>query len=77
MQMLIHVPDELALRFKAAVPSRKRSEFIAKLLTEALPEEQDPLYLAALDVENDAKLCAEMHEWREALVGDGVQHETR
>lgn len=73
--MLLHLPESLAERFKQAVPARQRSAFVAGLLEQALPEEDDPLYRIALEVERDAVLTAEMREWREALVGDGI-HET-
>jgi hypothetical protein len=73
MQVLVHLPDTLAERFKQAVPARQRSEFVANLLEEALPVEDDPLYLAALDVERDVALGAEMREWREGLIADGLR----
>ena len=73
MQLLLHIPDPLAERFKRAVPSRQRSAFVAALLRRALPEEDDPLYLAALEVEQDAALNAEMREWREGLIADGIR----
>jgi len=73
MQLLLHIPDALAERFKQTVPARQRSEFVAKLLEKALPVEEDPLYLAALEVEQDLALGAEMREWREGLVGDGLR----
>ncbi|MFZ5427423.1 MAG: hypothetical protein ACOZEN_10635 [Thermodesulfobacteriota bacterium] len=72
MQVLLHLPDDLAARFKAAVPPRQRSAFVAGLLREALPEEEDPLYLIALEVEKDELLNAEMGEW-DALSGDGME----
>jgi hypothetical protein len=73
MQLLLHLPESLAERFKQAVPARQRSGFVAKLLEQALPVEEDPLYLAALDVERDMALGAEMREWREGLIGDGLR----
>ena len=73
MQLLFHIPDDLAARFKAHVPARQRSEFIARLLETALPVEDDPLYRIALEVEQDTTLNAEMREWREALAGDGLR----
>ena len=72
MQMLLHIPDPVAMHFKQAVPARQRSAFVTNLLMKALPVEDDPLYLAALDVERDAQLSAEMREWREGLAGDGL-----
>jgi hypothetical protein len=73
MQVLVHIPDSLAKRFKQAVPARQRSAFVAGLLEQALPEEDDPLYRIALEVEQDAALNAEMREWREGLVADGIR----
>jgi hypothetical protein len=73
MQMLLHIPDPIAERFKQAVPSRQRSAFVAELLEQALPVEEDPLYLVALEVEQDAVLNAEMAEWREGLIADGIR----
>jgi hypothetical protein len=36
------------------------------------PAESDPLYLAALSVEQDAALNDEMAEWEAATIGDGL-----
>ena len=73
MQLLLHIPDTLAERFKQTVPARQRSAFVAKLLEKALPVEEDPLYLAALEVEQDLALGTEMREWREGLIKDGLR----
>ena len=73
MQLLLHIPDALAERFKRIVPARQRSKFVAKLLEKTLPVEEDPLYLAALDVERDLTLGDEMREWREGLAGDALR----
>jgi len=75
-QLLVHLPDELVRRFKRSVAARQRSKFIERLLQEALPEvesrDDDPLYQAALAVERDKDLAAEMAEWEEATIGDGM-----
>ena len=75
-QLLLHLPDELVRRLKRAVPARQRSKFIQDLLEQALPPdgvvEADPLYLAALAVEKDEALAAEMASWEPATLGDGV-----
>lgn len=73
-QLLLRLPEELARRFKRQVPARGRSAFVQRLLEEALPPdagEHDPLYRAALDVERDDTLAAEMAEWDET-VADGL-----
>ena len=74
-QLLLHLPDELVRRLKRNVAPRQRSKFIQDLLEQALPPdgvvEKDPLYLAALAVEDDESLAAEMAEW-EPTGADGV-----
>ena len=73
-QLLLHLPDELVRRLKRAVPARSRSKFIQDLLEQALPPDgagdADPLYLAAVEVEKDEALAAEMGGLGAAL-GDG------
>ncbi|MBV8779037.1 MAG: hypothetical protein JO032_07695 [Alphaproteobacteria bacterium] len=75
-QLLLHLPDELVRRLRRHVAPRQRSKFIQNLLEAALPPddavEQDPLYLAALAVEEDERLAAEMKEWEPATGADGV-----
>ncbi len=76
-QLLVRLPEDLARRLKRRVPARKRSAFVQQLLEQALPAdegEDDPLYQAALDVERDERLAAEMAEW-DAAVGDGLTPE--
>jgi hypothetical protein len=48
---------------------------VQQLLEQALPSEHggdDPLYQAALAVEQDARLAGEMAEWEVATVADGL-----
>jgi len=75
-QVLVHLPEELVRRFRRAVAPRQRSKFIERLLEEALPTDEvsdsDPLYQAALAVEQDEALAAEMAEWERAMLGDGI-----
>jgi len=74
-QILFRLPDDLVRRFKRSVPSRRRSAFLRQLLEQALQFEQgddDPLYRAALAVEQDARLASEMAEWEAATVADGL-----
>ena len=73
-QVLIRLPEELAQRLRRRVPARGRSAFVQRLIEEALPAdegEDDPLYLAALDVEQDKQLAAEMADW-EVAIEDGL-----
>ncbi len=74
-QLLIRLPEELAKRLKRRVPARERSAFVQRLLEQALPAsdgEDDPLYRAALEVERDEQLAAEMAEW-DAAADDGLE----
>jgi len=75
-QLLIRLPDALVRRFKRNVSARQRSKFIQHLLEDALPPEDrgddDPLYHAALTVERDHTLAAEMAEWEFAMLNDGL-----
>ena len=73
-QLLVRLPEELVQRLRRRVPARSRSAFVQKLLEQALPayeDDEDPLYKAALDVEHDATLTAEMDDW-DATVVDGL-----
>ena len=74
-QLLLRLPDDLVRRFKQIVPTRERSAFVRQLLEQALPtadSDNDPLYLAALDVEQDTALADEMAQWETATIGDGL-----
>jgi hypothetical protein len=75
-QLLVRLPEELVRRFRRAVPPRRRSKFIEQLLEQALPPEDagdsDPLYQAALALERDDALAAEMAEWEGATLDDGL-----
>jgi hypothetical protein len=77
-QLLIRLPDELARRFKRAVAPRQRSKFIERLLDQALAtktvSDDDPLYQAALAVERDEALAAEMAEWEDDTISDGFDN---
>ena len=76
-QLLVRLPEELARRLKRRVPARQRSLFVQRLLEQALPPDEgddDPLYQAALAVERDERLIAEMAEW-DSTAGDGLAPE--
>jgi hypothetical protein len=72
MQVLIHLPDDLADRFKSTVPKRLRSAFIADLLSKAIPEQEDTLFKLAMEVENDPGVSELESDW-EVTVGDGLE----
>ena len=76
-QVLIRLPDALVRRLKRNVSVRQRSKFIQRLLEDALPPEDggddDPLYQAALAVEEEHALAAEMAEWEIATIDEGLE----
>ncbi len=77
-QLLVRLPEDLVRRLKRRVPARGRSAFVQRLLEQALPQdkgEDDPLYQAALAVEQDKRLAAEMAKW-DTTAGDGQVSET-
>ncbi|WP_158932187.1 hypothetical protein [Acidisphaera sp. S103] len=75
-QLLLRLPEELVRKFRRAIPERQRSAFVRALLEQALKadsdDDADPLYLAALAVEQDDHLTDEMAEWQNATVSDGL-----
>lgn len=72
-QLLVHLPEDLVARLRRAVPSRQRSQFIQQLIEAALPPwDDDPLYQAALQVERDEALNAELANW-DTTAGDGLE----
>ncbi len=74
-QFLVRLPVELARRLRLQVPARSRNAFVRRLLEQALaPDggESDPLHQAALAVERDERLAAEMAEW-DGTVADGLE----
>jgi hypothetical protein len=47
-QVLIHLPTDLAIRFRQSVPARNRSSFVRSLLEKYLPDTDEALYQSAL-----------------------------
>jgi hypothetical protein len=77
-QLLVRIPEELARRLKRQVPARGRSAFVQRLLEQALAPEggdDDPLYRAALELEQDERLAVEMAEW-DCTAADGLEAES-
>jgi hypothetical protein len=76
-RFLLRLPDDLAQRFRRAVAPRERSRFIGHLLDHALPAHTTAgsdvsLYRAALAVDEDEQLAAEMADWEVATSADGI-----
>ena len=75
-QILIRLPEELAAKFKAAVPARQRNRFVAELVATAVARHEGELAKIATAVTNEEKrnpkIAQEMRDW-EATVGDGIE----
>jgi hypothetical protein len=56
----------------ATIPQRQRSKVIARLLEDEIKKREQELYQAALAVEQDEELNAEMKEW-DVTAGDGTE----
>lgn len=74
-QVLLRLPDELADRFREAVPARERSAYVQKLLESALPpKDPDWLYKIALAANADEEHDQDLKDW-DVTVGDGLDDE--
>lgn len=72
MKVLVSIPDSLYTRMAATIPQRQRSAVIAKLLEGEVHRREQELYHAALAVEQDEELNAEMKDW-DVTVSDGIE----
>ncbi len=75
-QILIRLPEDIAVRFKAAVPARQRNKFISDLVARAVARQEDELTRIAAAVTDEERrnpeLAQEMRDW-EATIGDGME----
>ena len=75
-QILIRLPDEIAAKFKAAVPARQRNKFVAELVATAVARHEDELAKIATLVTNEEKrnpkIARETGDW-EATASDGLE----
>ena len=75
-QILIRLPEDVAARFKAAVPARQRNKFVADLVARAVARQDDELARIAVAVTDEERrnpeLAQEMRDW-EATIGDGME----
>ena len=74
-KVLISIPEQLATRMRATIPSRTRSKAIAKLIEQEVVLRERHLLECAQKVEEDQQLNQEMEEWDVTLT-DGLDNET-
>lgn len=73
-KILISLPDDLANKFRASIPARKRSHVIAELMRKELDRQDKQLMDCAKAVEKDLALQEEMKDW-DITTGDGIKNE--
>ncbi len=71
-QVLIHLPEEVARRFRNAIPARQRSGFVCKLLEQNLPDVDEHMYELALKAEAYDRANPEELSELESTLMDGL-----
>jgi hypothetical protein len=71
-QVLIHLPTEVARRFRNAIPARQRSGFVCKLLEQNLPNVDGHMYELALKAEAFDRANPEESNELESTLMDGL-----
>lgn len=74
-KLLLSLPDDLAEKFRAAVPARTRSKLVAELIRKEVIRREQQLYNAALQVEQDQALNKEMEDW-DITTNDGLENDS-
>ena len=74
-KILVSIPDQLAIRLRAAIPSRQRSKTISHLIEDEVAKREKLLYECAALVEKDLALNNEMKEW-DTTSKDGLDNES-
>lgn len=55
-QLLIRIPENLANKFRASVPTKQRSKYIENLLKISLTKEDEVLLNCAKQIEQDSEI---------------------
>lgn len=71
-QILIHLPADVARRFRNAIPARQRSGFVCKLLEQNLPNFDEHMYELALKAEAFDRANPEESIELESTIMDGL-----
>ena len=73
-QMLIHLPDYLAEKFRSLIPAKQRSKYIESLLEEAFTKKDEELRLSAISLERDDDINKMIGDW-DIASGDGIDED--
>ncbi len=72
-KMLVTIPETLYRRWRSAVPEKQRSQRLVRLIEQELAKEDEKLYQAALELENNSILRKEMETWEQSFGSDGLE----
>jgi len=64
MRMTLSIPDDIAERFRSAIPPRKRSRVISSLIEHELEKRNRALAAACLAANQDESLNHDIDEWQ-------------
>ncbi len=64
MRITLSIPDEVARRFQAAIPARRRSRLITRLIEKELASRDDALAAACIAANEDDALESDIDEWQ-------------
>ncbi len=64
MRMTLSIPDDVADRFRSAIPPRKRSGVIVRLIERELEHRNKALAAACVAANQDELLEKEIDEWQ-------------
>jgi len=64
MRITLSIPDEVAERFRSAIPPRKRSSVVVRLIERELAQRDKTLAAACIAANQDKPLQKEIDEWQ-------------
>ena len=70
MRITLSIPETVARRFQAFIPSRQRSRLVTHLLEEELAKREQALEMACRAANADKALAKEVDEWQ--TFDDGI-----
>ena len=71
MRITVSIPDSVARRFQSAIPARKRSRLVTRLLEHELSRHDNALAAACREANRDKALEREIDEWQ--AFDDGIE----
>ena len=72
-QVLLHLPTDIAKRFREAIPARQRSMFVSQLLEKNLPDLDEHMYQLGLKAEQYDQANPQESQDLEVTLMDGLE----